>query len=109
MQDLSARGVGLRVLAGQGAQIDTTTAASRLVFGIFAALAEFERELIRERTVAPAPAATPGPAISRGEPSPSAHGPMLALQQERVHCPMREDPPRTEPCVVSASSSPACG
>ena len=51
-QDLSARGVGLRVLAGQGAQIDTTTAAGRLVFGIFAALAEFERELIRERTVA---------------------------------------------------------
>ena len=52
VQDLSARGVGLRVLAGQGAQIDTTTAAGRLVFGIFTALAEFERELIRERTVA---------------------------------------------------------
>ena len=52
VQDLSARGVGLRVLAGQGAQIDTTTAAGRLVFGIFAALAEFERELVRERTVA---------------------------------------------------------
>ena len=39
VQDLSARGVGLRVLTGQGAQIDTTTAAGRLVFGIFAALA----------------------------------------------------------------------
>ena len=39
-------------LAGQGAQIDTTTAAGRLVFGIFAALAEFEGALIRERTVA---------------------------------------------------------
>ena len=52
VQDLSARGVGLRVLAGDGAQIDTTTAPGRLVFGIFAALAEFERELIRERTVA---------------------------------------------------------
>jgi DNA invertase Pin-like site-specific DNA recombinase len=40
------------VLAGQGAQIDTTTPSGRLVFGIFASLAEFERELIRERTVA---------------------------------------------------------
>lgn len=29
--------------------IDTTTAQGRLVFGIFASLAEFERELIRER------------------------------------------------------------
>ena len=50
VQDLSARGVGLRVLTGQDAQIDTTTIAGRLVFSIFAALAEFERELIRERT-----------------------------------------------------------
>ena len=40
MRDPSARGVGLRVLAGQGAQIDTTTAAGRLVFGIIATLAE---------------------------------------------------------------------
>src|SRR5437016_4104468 len=30
----------------------TTTAAGKLVFGTFAALAEFERELIRERTIA---------------------------------------------------------
>ncbi len=49
---LSERGVGLKVLTGQGAQIDTTTAAGRLSFGIFAALAEFESELIRERTLA---------------------------------------------------------
>ena len=39
-------------LAGQGAEIDTTTASGKLVFGIFATLAEFERELIRERTKA---------------------------------------------------------
>ena len=51
VQNLSTRGVGLRVLTGQGAQIDTA-AAGRIVFGIFAALAEFERELIRERTLA---------------------------------------------------------
>jgi len=52
VDDLSQRGVGLKVLAGAGAQIDTTTANGRLVFSIFAALAEFEAELIRERTMA---------------------------------------------------------
>ena len=51
-QDLTDRGVGFKVLTGQGANIDTTTASGRLVFGIFASLAEFERELIRERTMA---------------------------------------------------------
>ena len=32
--------------------VDTTTATGRLVFGIFATLAEFERDLIHERTMA---------------------------------------------------------
>src|SRR5882724_592990 len=49
---LNHRQVGLKVLAGAGAQIDTTTANGRFVFGIFAALAEFEAALIRERTQA---------------------------------------------------------
>jgi DNA invertase Pin-like site-specific DNA recombinase len=52
VHDLAERGIGFRVLSGQGANIDTTTASGKLVFGIFAALAEFERELIRERTLA---------------------------------------------------------
>jgi hypothetical protein len=52
VEELRIRGVGLKVLAGAGAQIDTTTANSRLAFGIFAAFAEFERELIAERTMA---------------------------------------------------------
>jgi DNA invertase Pin-like site-specific DNA recombinase len=50
VHDLTNRGVGLRVLTGQGAAIDTTTSAGKLVFGIFASLAEFERDLISERT-----------------------------------------------------------
>lgn len=52
VQDLAERGMGFKVITGQGANIDTATASGKLVFGIFAALAEFERELIRERTVA---------------------------------------------------------
>jgi DNA invertase Pin-like site-specific DNA recombinase len=52
VKDLAEREVGLRVLTGKGAQIDTTTASGRMVFGIFATLAEFERDLIRERTMA---------------------------------------------------------
>ena len=61
VDDLRQCEVGLKVLAGAGAQIDTTTANGRLVFGIFAALAEFEAELIRERTRA-------GLAAARHEP-----------------------------------------
>ena len=50
VDDLRTRGVGFKVLTGAGAQIDTTTANGRLFFGVFAAFAEFERELIAERT-----------------------------------------------------------
>ncbi len=46
--ELQERKIGLRVLQ-QG--IDTTTAVGRLFFHILAAIAEFERELIIERTV----------------------------------------------------------
>ena len=52
VHDLTTCGVGLKVLMGQGAAIDTTTPTCKLVFGIFAALSEYERELISERTVA---------------------------------------------------------
>ena len=46
---LAARGVGFRSFQEA---IDTTTPGGKLVFHVFAALAEFERDLIRERTSA---------------------------------------------------------
>jgi DNA invertase Pin-like site-specific DNA recombinase len=46
---LDERGVGFRSLQES---IDTTTSGGRLVFHIFGAIAEFERDLIRERTLA---------------------------------------------------------
>ena len=46
---LADRGVGFRSLQEQ---VDTTTPGGKLVFHVFAALAEFERDLIRERTLA---------------------------------------------------------
>jgi len=52
VKNLSDRNVGLQVLTGNGAEIDTTTASGRMIFGVFATLAEFERDLIRERTMA---------------------------------------------------------
>ena len=45
--DLEARGVGFRSLTES---IDTTTPTGRLVFHVFGALGQFERDLIRERT-----------------------------------------------------------
>ena len=45
--ELAARGIGFRSLTES---IDTTTPNGRLVFHLFAALADFERDLIRERT-----------------------------------------------------------
>src|SRR3546814_12051581 len=52
VQNLSDRCIGLRVLTGKGAQIDTTTPSGRMVFGIFATLAEFEGGRIRTSTMA---------------------------------------------------------
>ncbi|NRB11597.1 MAG: recombinase family protein [Rickettsiaceae bacterium] len=50
VQELEKRKIGLKVLEGKGACIETTTASGRMIFAIFAALSEYERELIRERT-----------------------------------------------------------
>src|SRR4249919_2585508 len=49
VEDLGSRGIGFRSLTEA---IDTTTSGGKLVFHLFAALAEFERGIIRERTLA---------------------------------------------------------
>lgn len=49
LRTLEQRGVGFKSLQEN---IDTTTPGGRLIFHVFAALAEFERDLIRERTAA---------------------------------------------------------
>ena len=46
--ELKDRGVGFRSI--QDGAINTTTASGELIFNIFASLAQFEREIIRERT-----------------------------------------------------------
>jgi DNA invertase Pin-like site-specific DNA recombinase len=47
VEALGERGIGLRSLTES---LDTTTSGGKLVFHLFAALAEFERSVIRERT-----------------------------------------------------------
>jgi DNA invertase Pin-like site-specific DNA recombinase len=49
MTDLEKRGIGFKSLTEN---IDTTTNGGKLIFHIFGALVEFERNLIRERTTA---------------------------------------------------------
>jgi len=49
VHDLEQRGIALVSLTEQ---IDTSTPGGRLVFHVFASLAQFEKELIRERTMA---------------------------------------------------------
>jgi DNA invertase Pin-like site-specific DNA recombinase len=49
VEDLGKRGVGFRSITEA---IDTTSSSGNLVFQIFGAIAEFERNLIRERTQA---------------------------------------------------------
>ena len=47
VEDIQRRGIGFKCLTQD---LDTTTAGGRLIFTLFSAIAEFEREIIRERT-----------------------------------------------------------
>ena len=50
VNNLNERNIGLTTL--DGLKIDTSTAHGKLIFHVFSALSEFERDLIRERTIA---------------------------------------------------------
>jgi DNA invertase Pin-like site-specific DNA recombinase len=81
---LEHQGIGLRSLQEN---IDTTTNGGRLVFHLFGALAEFERNLIRERTQAGLSAAR-ARGRQGGRPKlldPKKLGLALRLYQERQH------------------------
>ena len=49
VQELQKRGIGFKSLEES---IDTTTSGGKLIFHVFGALAEFERDIIRDRTIA---------------------------------------------------------
>ncbi len=79
--DLQERGVGFRSL---NESIDTTTPTGRLIFHVFAAVAEFERDLIRERTSA-------GLAAARARGRMGGRKPSLTPKKVKVARRMYED------------------
>ncbi len=79
--DLEERGAGFRSLHES---IDTTTPTGRLIFHIFASLAEFERDLIRERTTA-------GLAAARARGRQGGRKPSLTPKKVKIARRMYED------------------
>jgi DNA invertase Pin-like site-specific DNA recombinase len=75
---LAERGIGFQSLTEQ---IDTTTSGGKLIFHVFGALAEFERDLIRERTQAGLAAAR-ARGRKGGRPKKLADPKRLALAQQ---------------------------
>lgn len=77
VEDLRTRGVGLKVLAGAGAQIDTTTANGRLAFGIFGAFVDYAvLRILPSSSVSSSPSASMPVwrAPTQDEPRHAAHG-----------------------------------
>ena len=77
--ELKERGIGFKSL--HDGAIDTTTASGDLIFNIFAALAQFERELIRERTRAGLAAAR-ARGRTGGRPSVSPDNPKVRMAKK---------------------------
>ena len=80
--DLVARDIGLLSLNDP---IDTTSAQGRLVFNLFASLAEFERELIRERTQAGLTAARARGRVGGRPKGMPAHAESTAMAAETLY------------------------
>ncbi len=78
---LAARGIGFKSLTEQ---IDTTTPGGKLIFHVFGALAEFERDLTRERTHAGLAAAR-ARGRTGGRPKKLADPKRLALARALYH------------------------
>src|ERR687895_742963 len=82
MTDLEERGIGFKSLTEN---IDTTTSGGKLILHIFGALAEFERNLIRERTQA-------GLAAARARGRIGGRPKALTPQQRRIAQALYDDP-----------------
>ncbi len=88
---LQGRGIGFQSLTES---IDTTTAGGRLVFHVFGALAEFEHNLIRDRTVA-------GLAAARARGRMGGRRPKLSKADVRKAAAMLKDPMMTKTEVAA--------
>jgi DNA invertase Pin-like site-specific DNA recombinase len=82
MTSLEERGIGFKSLMEN---IDTTTSGGKLIFHIFGALAEFERNLIRERTLA-------GLAAARARGRKGGRPKALTPEQRRIAQALYDDP-----------------
>lgn len=82
VSDLEQRGIGFESLTEK---IETSSAAGKLVFHVFAALAEFERNVIRERTQA-------GLSAARARGRVGGRKPSLSEKQKREIRALLKDP-----------------
>jgi len=92
VETLESKGVGFQSVTEA---IDTTTSGGRLVFHIFAALAEFEKTLIRERTRA-------GLAAARARGRQGGRPSVLTGDKLKMAQALRDDPKQSVSSICKA-------